>query len=268
VIEFPPVPPGEPLVVSATLYMTYSRCPDQALARVRGLYPAESKASFKGGLAHRIFSRHLTRGGINTDDFERVCKEEIGSGMNPKLGALGLKPSELASVIKEVGDLYQRFKALSDEGFRAAEVLLEVEPEPDLTLRGSVDAVFEENGAIRLVDWKTGGLYETDEQLGFYSLLWALDKGTLPGVVEAISIGSGERRSSHPTESAVTKTAHEVANLVAAMRKAFDREASQLERIAGPWCRYCAQLDSCTEGLAAVRIAGSNPPGAGRLPEG
>ena len=64
VIQFPEVPPGEPLVVSATLYVTYTKCPDQALGRLRGLYPPESPASFKGGLAHRIFARHLRSGEI------------------------------------------------------------------------------------------------------------------------------------------------------------------------------------------------------------
>ena len=80
VIRFPEVPPGEPLVISATLYVTYAKCPDQALGRLRGLYPPESPASFKGGLAHRIFARHLRSGEIAPGDFGRACKEEIGTG--------------------------------------------------------------------------------------------------------------------------------------------------------------------------------------------
>lgn len=135
VIDFPSVPPGEQLVVSATLFVTYTKCPDQALGRLRGFYPPESRASFKGGLAHRIFARHLNDGVIGSSAFEKVCRQEIGSGMNPKLGALGLKPSQLSGVIKEVGDLYDRFKALSGAGFRASEVFVEVEPAADLKLR-------------------------------------------------------------------------------------------------------------------------------------
>ena len=240
--------------MSATLYVSYSRCPDQALARLRGLYPPESRASFKGGLAHRVFARHLSAGGIGASEFDRVCREEIGAAMNPKLGAVGLKPSELGAVIKEVGDLYQKFKTLSGEGFRASEVRVEVEAAPGLTLRGSIDAVFDHDGGIRLVDWKTGGLYEAEQQLSFYSLLWAMERQALPNTVEAVSIGSGERFVFHPTHADVERTARAVAHLVAAAREAFDIDDSQLERIAGPWCRYCAQLDQCPEGAAATRI--------------
>lgn len=243
------------MVVSATLFMTYNRCPDQALARLRGLYPSESIASFKGGLAHRVFARHLSQGTVDPESFDRVCKEEIGSSMNPKLGALGLKPSQLGGLIKEVGDLYEKFKVLSSGGFRAAEVLVEVEPQPDLTLRGSVDAVFDEKDGVRIVDWKTGGLYETEVQLGFYAMLWTLAEGRLPQLVEAVSIGSGERISSRPTEEDIAATTQAVAALVTEMRAAFEQDKSQIARIAGPWCRYCPQLDVCQEGLAAVKVA-------------
>ncbi len=235
--------------------MTYSRCPDQALARLRGLYPQESAASFKGGLAHRVFARHLNGGAIGEESFDQVCKEEIGSGMNPMLGSLGLKPSQLVGMIREVGDLYSKFKTLSTSGFRQAEAFLEVEPQPNLTLRGSIDAIFTEDDGVRLVDWKTGGLYETEQQLGFYAMLWTLANGQLPKVVEAVSIGSGERISSRPTEHEVSVTAHAVAELATAMRAAFAQEGDQVDRIAGPWCRFCPQLDTCREGMAAVTVA-------------
>ena len=237
--------------------MTYSRCPDQALGRLRGLYPEESRASFKGGLAHRMFARHLDNGQIPEPDFDRACKQEIGAGLNPKLGALGMKPSELTAVIKEVGDLYQRFKELSSEGFRVAECFLEIEPSPGVTLRGSIDAVFDDPEGVRLVDWKTGGLYETEQQLGFYALLWALDRGDLPVRVEAVSIGSGERLVAEPTAETVATTASAVALLVDEMRIAFAAGHERLERVGGPWCRYCPQLDSCPEGAAVVRITDS-----------
>lgn len=243
------------MAVSATLYMTYTRCPDQAFGRLKGIYPDESKAAFKGGLAHRVFARHLNHGSIGPDDFDQVCKEEIGAGMNPKLGALGLKPSQLTAVIKEVGDLYDRFKALSSAGFRVSELFVEVEPASGLKLRGSIDAVFDDDDGVRLVDWKTGGLYETEQQLGFYSMLWAMEKGELPALVEAVSIGSGERITAEPTMAGVEATASEVAELVGEVRRALSSGADLIERIAGPWCRFCPQLDVCDEGSAAVKIA-------------
>lgn len=253
-IVFPKVAPGEPLVVSATLFVTYGKCPDQALGRVRGFYPPESRASFKGGLAHRVFARHLSGGEIGAEELGQVCREEIGSSMNPKLEALGLKPSQLKGVISEVGELYQRFKTMSTEGFRASEVQLEVAPAEDLTLRGSIDAVFEDGG-VRLVDWKTGGLYEVERQLDFYSLLWALDRNELPSRVEAVSIASGERVVATPSLTSVSATAEEAAQLASELRAAFDDGRHQLARFAGPWCRYCALLDECDEGGAAARVS-------------
>ncbi len=157
VVEFPPVPPGEDIVLSATTYASYRRCPEQAAGRLRGVYGPESRSAFVGGLAHRVFAKHLTQGEIAPGELTAVCREEIGSGMNPKLAALGLKPSQLASVIEEVGSLYDRFKATSREGLVGAEVALESEPADGVILRGAVDAVFDDAAAgVRLVDWGCG----------------------------------------------------------------------------------------------------------------
>ena len=175
--------------------------------------------------------------------------------MNAKLGSIGLRPSQLTAVINEVGDLYDRFKTLSSHGFRVAEVFVEVEPAEDLKLRGSIDAVFDDDDGVRLVDWKTGGLYETEQQLGFYAMLWALDRGELPTRVEAVSIGSGERLASEPSLSDVVATAGAVADMVREIRIAFEEGRSHLERTAGPWCRFCPQLSECSEGSAAIRVA-------------
>lgn len=254
VIRFPEVAAGQPISVSATLYLTFTRCPDQALGRVHGIYPEESVNSFRGGLAHRVFARHLGQGPIATADLEKACREEIGAAMNPSLGALGLRPSQLAAVIREVGDLYQRFKAISSDGFRDAEVFIEVEPATGLTLRGSVDAVFDDGDEVRLVDWKTGGIYEAERQLGFYALLWALDRGEIPHRVEAVSVGSGERFEATPSEETLHATAAEVAAMAGVLRRSLGDGRDQLERIGGPWCGFCPLLESCSEGAAAVRI--------------
>jgi hypothetical protein len=89
-ISFPAIPDGEPLTVSATLYRAYLACPEQALGRLRGEYPAESVPGFRGSLAHRIFARHLVAGPIPEQELVQACREEIGTALNPKLEALGL----------------------------------------------------------------------------------------------------------------------------------------------------------------------------------
>ena len=256
VIGFPEVIPGEKIRVSASSYVSFQECPERAAAHFRGIYGPDTRASFSGGLAHRVFARHLTSGEIPAGDFEQACREEIGSSnLNFKLPALGLKPSELGRVIEEVGLLYERFKRLPEEGFQGAEVSFTLTPAADVELVGRVDAIFDGPGGVRLVDWKTGELGEVVSQLGFYALLWALDRDELPGRVEAVSVASGERYAEVPHAADVEATARSVATMINELRQAWS-EASDLERRGGPWCRFCPVLEGCGEGAAAVDIAG------------
>jgi hypothetical protein len=254
-LEFPEVCAGDPIVLSATTYLAFRQCPEQASGRLRGMYPAESRASFLGGLAHRVFARHLREGPIGDAELASVCREEIGASMNPKMNALGLKPSALQQVIEEVGSLYERFRRLGMEGFAGAEMFLEVEPSVDVKLLGSVDAVFEEGAGVRLVDWKTGSLGDPLPQLGFYALLWALERGELPSRVEAVSVGTGERIEDVPSRESLETVARQAADAVDALRSSWESDTA-LPRTAGPWCRWCPLLDECEEGRSAASILG------------
>lgn len=239
------------------MYLAYLNCPDQALGRLRGEYPADSRESFRGGLAHRVFARHLRDGPIETTEIDQVCREEIGTALNPKLASLGMRPSQLIGIIREVGDMYETFQRFPTVGFREAEVFLEVEPVAGVTLRGSVDAVFDgPGGTVRLVDWKTGSLGVANHQLAFYSLLWQLDRNVIPHLVEAVSVSTGERMADTPTESSLQQTAVAVGGLVSSLRSAIATE-SWLERVAGGWCRWCPILDGCPDGQAATKILSS-----------
>lgn len=252
-LQFPAVAPGDDVVLSATTFVSFDRCPDQAAARLRGVYGPESRVSFVGGLAHRVFARHLTSGPIDPSGIDQACREEIGSGMNAKMSSLGLRPSALAGIIEEVGELYERFKVLGSEGFEGAEVALEVLPADGVVLRGSVDAVFSGDDGVRLVDWKTGSLGDPGLQLSFYALLWALERGEIPGRVEAVSVGSGERMEEVPTRAGLEATAARAAQVVTTLRESW-RSGAPFERTAGPWCRWCPLLDECSEGLATTRL--------------
>jgi hypothetical protein len=174
--------------------------------------------------------------------------------MIAKLGSLGLKPSQLGVVIEEVGSLYERFKQLGTEGYLGSEVALEVEPAPGVLLRGSIDAVFDDGAAgTRLVDWKTGGLGDPAPQLAFYAMLWAMERGEVPGRVEAVSVGSGERTEEVPSTAGVQATATRVATVVTELRTTWAGDG-RFARVAGPWCRWCPLLEECPEGQAATTI--------------
>ena len=253
VISFPALSQGEAISVSASLFVSYLACPGKAFGQLMGNYAPETKASFSGILAHRIFARHHVEGAIADEVFVAACREEIGQALNPKLASLALRPSELRSVIAEVGELYTRFRGVRFGECSGVEELLEAEVGSGVTLRGRIDAVMRDERGVRLVDWKTGSLGDSEPQLGFYALLWTLVKGELPTKVEAFSVASGESFSDTPSVSSVTRIANQVAQMVEEMRAGFADESAVVTR-GGPACRYCALNASCREGISAIRL--------------
>lgn len=256
-IQFPVLVDGDPIRISASTYTTFRRCPESANARLQGVFGPDSRAAFVGSLAHRVFSRHLTTGPIASEEFVQACREEIGgSTLNNKMAGLDMRPSTLVAAIEEVRGLYERFTRLPTEGFEGAEVSMRSEPGEGVELVGSVDAVYREDvEGHRLVDWKTGELGEPEDQLLFYSLLWALDRGELPAYVEAVSVRTGERYRTVPSTQDVENVALELGELVNAVRSAW-HSGSELERRGGPWCKYCPLLKDCPEGQSAEALLG------------
>jgi hypothetical protein len=109
-------------------------------------------------------------------------------------------------VIEEIRDLYERFIRLPDEGFEGSEVSIDHETADGVVLVGTIDAVYREDlGGHRLVDWKTGEIGDSEDQLLFYSLLWALDRDELPAYVESVSVKTGERYRTVPSTDDVRR---------------------------------------------------------------
>lgn len=257
VISLPHVLPGDRVRLSASTYVAWKKCPDSANARLQGLYGPDSRPAFLGSLAHRIFARHLTSGPIASEEFVQACREEIGgSNLNHKLAGLEMKPSTLAGVIEEVRVLYERFTRLPGEGFEGSEVVMDYENDDGVQLVGTIDAVYKEDlGGYRLVDWKTGEIGDAEDQLLFYSLLWALENQEVPAYVEAVSVKTGERYRTVPSTDDVTRVAADVARLVEEMRRAWS-DGTGLATTGGPWCRYCPVLDDCAEGQSTEALLG------------
>lgn len=252
---FDRVPEGERFIVSATLFVTYRRCPQQALARVQGIYAPPTRASFKGALMHRLIARHLASGPIDDGEFALACRQETGANLNAQLAGVGLKPSEFDAVVNEVAQLYRRFAALPMDGVATPEVAFEDEASGGIVLRGRIDAVFSDDDGDRIVDWKTGADLGDDvaAQLAFYAMAWERSTGELPATTEAMSLVSGERLTTHPTVEDVSATAAAISEMVRVLREAR-RSGEDLDRTAGPHCRWCPLLDDCAEGLAARDI--------------
>ena len=244
--RLPPVPSGEPVRLSATAYMAFHQCPEQALGRFRGNYPPDSRASFKGGLTHELIAQDLRTGPI--EDPQLAARMILASDrFRHKIGPSGLaKPSLLYPAIDESVDLYRKFTLMPQEGFEDSEVQLEHEPSAGVTLIGKIDAVF--SGPV-LRDWKTGPLVEPLPQLFFYALLWAFIRGVIPRV-EAVSLQTGEALGSTPTHTDLDGIAVELGEMVALVRN----PPEHAERVAGPWCRFCPMLETCPEGQAARSV--------------
>ncbi|HJS71442.1 MAG TPA: PD-(D/E)XK nuclease family protein [Acidimicrobiia bacterium] len=257
VVSIPHVIQGDPVRLSASTYVAWKKCPDSANARLQGIYGPGSRPAFVGTLAHRIFARHLSGGPIASEEFVQACREEIGaSGLNNQMADLSLKPSALASVIEEVRSLYERFTRLPGEGFEGSEVVMDISNDEGVQLVGTIDAVYREDlGGHRLVDWKTGEIGDAEDQLMFYSLLWALDRDEVPAYVEAVSVKTGERHRTVPSTADVIRVADDVARLVDEMRAAW-RDHTALDRHGGPWCKYCPLLEDCPEGQSAEALLG------------
>ena len=249
------VPPGRPLSISATLFVTYQQCPQQALARVQGIYGPPSRASFKGLLAHRVFARHLNDGPIETDDLGQVCREETGANLNPQFSELGLKPSEFRSVVTEISELYDRFRAVPTTGFERAEAPFEMDLESDVSLRGRMDAVFKDDDGERIVDWKTGKDLgdDTADQLAFYAWAWRMSHGEAPARTEAMSVTTGERLVCEYTDTDLERFEDRIVAMATALRQAIDR-GTELDRTGGPHCSWCPLLDDCAEGATATAM--------------
>lgn len=256
-VTMPRVTPGDEIRVSATTYVAWKRCPESANVRLQGMYGPDSRPAFLGTLAHRIFSRHLTAGPIDSEGFAQACREEIGgSNLNHKLAGLSLKPSALAGVIEEVRGLYERFVNFPNEGFESSEVEVDHTAEGDIRLVGTIDAVYREDlGGHRLVDWKTGEIGDAEDQLLFYSFLWAVDRDELPAFVEAVSVRTGERYHTVPSTEDVERVSAEVARMVNDIRRAWADDVG-LDRHGGPWCRYCPILEACSEGRSTTALLG------------
>lgn len=234
---------------------TYQRCPGEAEGRLNGVYADDTIQSFTGALLHRVIRRHLVEGPIEPEMVPQVCREEIGQGrLNEKMLAVGLRTSSrLAPVFEDVGDRYVRFQGYPEDGFRAAEVDVEVEASEGVTLVGRIDAVFTQDDGVRLVDWKSGGLGDPSSQLGFYALVWSLEHGAMPAEIEAVSVGTGERHREAVTIEWLTTVARDVSAVATELRRHLIHRRP-LPLSAGPWCRYCPLSDGCAEGRAALAI--------------
>lgn len=122
------------------------------------------------------------------------------------------------------------------------------------TITGRIDAIFEEEGKVRIIDFKSSSVDSKDKaystatgslQLGIYALAYQELKGKLPDSVGLYFLGSGITGESKPTErriETVKKKIHEAREGIA--EQIYDPKPSKFN------CTYCAYSKICPYSLA------------------
>jgi len=117
------------------------------------------------------------------------------------------------------------------------------------TIIGRIDAIFEEEGRVKIIDFKSSSIDSKDKayqtavgslQLGIYALAYKELKGKLPDSVGLYFLGSGVRGESKPTErriETVKKKIGEAREGIAA--EIYDPKPSKFS------CTYCAYAKIC-----------------------
>jgi putative RecB family exonuclease len=132
------------------------------------------------------------------------------------------------------------------------ELYVETLLDTKLLLRGFVDRVdVAPNGAIRVVDYKTGRApgeaFEAKAlfQMKFYALVIWRTRGVVPAMLQLIYLGSGELLRYVPDESDLLATERKVKALWEAISRAKDTGDWRPNK--SPLCAWCAHQSICPE---------------------
>jgi putative RecB family exonuclease len=129
------------------------------------------------------------------------------------------------------------------------EQLVETQLEPGLVLRGYVDRIDDADGALRVVDYKTGrspgAQWEQAAmfQLRFYALIVHLDSGRLPQRLQLLYLGNGEVLTYEPDAEDLRRFERKLR----ALWEAITRAAEQADWRANPSrkCGWCSHQQLC-----------------------
>jgi len=162
-------------------------------------------------------------------------------------------PAELARWLDSARGLVESYFTLEDPRRlepAERECLVETTLDDGLTLRGYVDRLdVAPNGAIRVVDYKTGGApraaFEAKAlfQLKFYALVIWRTKGLVPRQLRLIYLKDRDTLSYSPDEEELRRFAHTVQAIWAAISRST--ESGDFRANPGPLCGWCDHQSIC-----------------------
>ncbi|MFH1916675.1 MAG: PD-(D/E)XK nuclease family protein [Nanoarchaeota archaeon] len=136
------------------------------------------------------------------------------------------------------------------DAFRALTPIREQEyRSEEHAVRGFIDAIHEEDGCVRVIDYKTSSRDEVSEeyllQLSIYALLYRVRHGRLPDIVGLHLLRHG-RRELEVTESMVEFATREIHHV---HKNTLSKEKKDYVKKIGPLCKWstgqCDFYDTC-----------------------
>jgi hypothetical protein len=123
--------------------------------------------------------------------------------------------------------------------------------EEPVNLSGRIDAVLRSSeGYFLLLDWKTGGMIRTDEQLKWYVALYAMDDPDCALEARAMNIVSSETVVVKDFERPQVWLYEKVKALLTLLKLA---KQQPMKTVAGQQCYYCPYAEGCGSSVAKPR---------------
>lgn len=172
---------------------------------------------------------------------------------DPSLAELFASETELSSWLESARPLISNYFKLENPQFlqpKAREEFVNAWLPTGIAIRGIIDRVDEApNGAIRVVDYKTGKSpkpqYQSDSifQMRFYAAALYHSTGVLPARTQLVYLGDGRILTYDPVQRDVDDITYEVTSLWSAILERLDTQ--QFEPKTGPLCRWCNFQEFC-----------------------
>lgn len=244
--------------ISPSRASDFKQCPLKFRYRVVDSLPEPpSQAALRGTLVHSVLE-HLFL--VPSAQRTEVSAQEL---LLPRWDALVAKDPSLTELFTDSQDLTDWLESarpllgnyfkLENPQFlepKAREEFVNAWLPTGVAIRGIIDRVDEApNGAIRVVDYKTGKSpkpqYQSDSifQMRFYAAALYYSTGILPARTQLVYLGDGRVLTYDPVQQDVDDITYEVTSLWSAILERLDRK--QFEPKTGPLCGWCNFKEFC-----------------------
>lgn len=122
--------------------------------------------------------------------------------------------------------------------------------EEPINLSGRIDAVLRTPDSLLLLDWKTGGMIRTDEQLKWYVALYTMNNPDCVLEARAMNLVSSETVVVKDFEKPQVWLYEKVKALLTLLKLA---KQQPMKAVAGQQCHYCPYAEGCGSSVAKPR---------------